>query len=99
MPARGIPGSWRLFRIWACSPGDGHDGAGGRFVNGPTAEVGNQAAAPVQRDRFIPLRKSDIMVGLMAGAPLAATGREGLKHLPACSAPFFTTNISKSSIG
>jgi hypothetical protein len=80
MPASGIPGSWRPFRIWVWSAGDGHDGAGGRFVNKP-AEVGNQAAAPVPRDRFIPLRKSDIIDGLIAEGPLDAAGQARLRQL------------------
>jgi hypothetical protein len=80
MPASGIPGSWRPFRISAWSPGGGHDGAGGRFVNGP-AEAGNQSAAPVQRDRFIPLRKSDIIDGLIAEGRLDAAGQARLRQL------------------
>jgi Protein of unknown function (DUF3754) len=81
MPASGISGGWRPFRIWVWSPGDGHFGAGGRFVNGPVAEVGNKAAAPVQRDRFIPLRKSDIIDGLVAEGRLDAAGQARLRQL------------------
>jgi hypothetical protein len=50
-------------------------------VNGPVAEVGNEAAAPVQRDRFIPLRKSDIIDGLIAEGRLDAAGQARLKQL------------------
>jgi len=81
MSASGIPGGWRSFRIWVWSPGDGYYGAGGRFVNGPATEFGNEAAAPVQRDRFIPLRKSDIIDGLIAEGRLDAAGQARLRQL------------------
>jgi hypothetical protein len=50
-------------------------------VNGGAAEVGNKAAAPVQRDRFIPLRKSDIIDGLIAEGHLDAAGQARLRQL------------------
>ena len=53
----------------------------GRFVNRPVAEVGSESAAPVQRDRFIPLRKSDIIDGLIAEGRLDAAGQARLRQL------------------
>jgi hypothetical protein len=50
-------------------------------VKGPAAEVGNETAAPVQRDRFIPLRKSDIIDGLIAEGRLDAAGQARLRQL------------------
>jgi Protein of unknown function (DUF3754) len=50
-------------------------------VNGGAAEAGNEAAAPVQRDRFIPLRKSDIIDGLIAEGRLDAAGQARLRQL------------------
>jgi hypothetical protein len=50
-------------------------------VNGPVAEFGNEAAAPVQRDRFIPLRKSDIVDGLIAEGRLDEAGQARLRQL------------------
>jgi hypothetical protein len=47
-------------------------------VNGPPAEVRDEAAAPGLRDRFIPLRKSDIIEGLVAEGGLDAAGQAGL---------------------
>jgi len=81
MSASGIPGGWRPFQIWVWSPGDSRHGGGGRFVNGGAAEAGNEAAAPVQRDRFIPLRKSDIIDGLIAEGRLDAAGKARLRQL------------------
>jgi hypothetical protein len=45
------------------------------------AAVGNEAAAPVQRDRFIPLRKSDIIDGLIAEGRLDTAGQARLRQL------------------
>jgi hypothetical protein len=50
-------------------------------VKGPAAEVGNETAAPVQRDRFIPLRRSDIIDGLIAEGRLDAAGQARLRQL------------------
>jgi hypothetical protein len=50
-------------------------------VKGPVAAVGNEAAAPVQRDRFIPLRKSDIIDGLIAEGRLDTAGQARLRQL------------------
>jgi hypothetical protein len=50
-------------------------------VNEGAAEVGSEAAAPVQRDRFIPLRKSDIIDGLIAEGRLDAAGQARLRQL------------------
>jgi len=49
-------------------------------VNRPSAEVAAEAAAPAQRDRFIPLRKSDIIDGLVAEGRLDAAGQARLKQ-------------------
>jgi len=49
-------------------------------VNGPPAEVRDEAAAPGLRDRFIPLRKSDIIDGLVAEGGLDAAGQAGLRR-------------------
>jgi hypothetical protein len=49
-------------------------------VNGPAAEVGDEAAAPAPRDRFIPLRKSDIVEGLIAEGSLDAAGQASLRQ-------------------
>jgi hypothetical protein len=49
-------------------------------VNGPPAEVGDEAPAPAQRDRFIPLRKSDIIDGLVAEGSLDAAGLANLRQ-------------------
>jgi hypothetical protein len=49
-------------------------------VNRPSAEVAAEAVAPAQRDRFIPLRKSDIIDGLVAEGRLDAAGQARLKQ-------------------
>jgi hypothetical protein len=49
-------------------------------VNGPPAEVGDVAPAPTQPDRFIPLRKSDIIDGLVAEGSLDAAGLASLRQ-------------------
>jgi len=49
-------------------------------VNRPSAEVAAESAAPAQRDRFIPLRKSDIIDGLVAEGRLDAAGQARLQQ-------------------
>ena len=49
-------------------------------MNRPSAEVAAEAAAPAQRDRFIPLRKSDIIDGLVAEGRLDAAGQARLQQ-------------------
>jgi hypothetical protein len=49
-------------------------------VNGTTAEAGS-ASTPEQRDRFIPLRKSDIIDGLAAKGRLDEAEQAGLRQL------------------
>ena len=49
-------------------------------MNGPPVEVGDEAPASGQRDRFIPLRKSDIIAGLVAEGRLDPAGQAGLKQ-------------------
>jgi hypothetical protein len=53
------------------------DSVGGSFVN----ETGSETAAPVQRDRFIPLRKSDIVAGLLAHGCLDDDQQTSLQQL------------------
>jgi hypothetical protein len=58
----------------------GADSAGECLVNGTAArEAGT--AAPAQPDRVIPLRKSDIIGGLIAEAKLDEAGQAGLRQL------------------
>ena len=45
------------------------------------AEVGSEAAAPPQRDRFIPLRKSDLLGGLLAEGRLDEAEQARLRQL------------------
>jgi hypothetical protein len=49
-------------QVCRIDPGDGCTSVGDSFVN----EAHGEAAAPEPRDRFIPLRKSDIVGGLLA---------------------------------
>ena len=49
-----------------CRSGDGCNSVGGSLVS----EASGETAAPEQRDRFIPLRKSDIVTGLAANGGL-----------------------------
>ena len=49
-----------------CGSGDGCNSVGGSLVS----EASGETAAPEQRDRFIPLRKSDIVTGLAANGGL-----------------------------
>ena len=49
-----------------CRSGDGCNSVGGSLVS----EASGETAAPEQRDRFIPLRKSDIVTGLAANGSL-----------------------------
>jgi hypothetical protein len=57
------------------------DSAGRRRVNGTRAGIEAEAAAPVQQDRVIPLRKSDIVGGLIAEGKLDEAGQAGLRQL------------------
>ena len=49
-------------------------------MNRPAAEVGDEAAAPAPRDRFIPMRKSDIIEGLIGEGSLDAAGQASLRQ-------------------
>jgi hypothetical protein len=73
-----------VFRTWVErrveNLGDGRYGAGERFVNGPPAEVRNEAPTQGLRDRFIPRRKSDIIDGLVAEGSLDAAGQASLRQ-------------------
>ena len=55
------------------SPGDSVGGGSANKANG-------EAAAPEQRDRFIPLRKSDIVDGLLAEGRLDAAQQAELRQ-------------------
>jgi hypothetical protein len=57
--------------------GHGCDRAGERFVNGAAGDP----AAPEQRDRFIPLRKSDLIDGLVAEGLLDEAGQAQFRQL------------------
>ncbi len=57
------------------------DSAGECLVNGVPAKIGGEGADPAQRDRFIPLRKSDIIGGLLAEGKLDEAGQAGLRQL------------------
>jgi hypothetical protein len=57
--------------------GHGCDRAGERFVSGAAGDP----AAPEQRDRFIPLRKSDLIDGLVAEGPLDEAGQAQFRQL------------------
>jgi hypothetical protein len=63
-------------QVFGISHGDGWYGVGDSFVNKPRGEV----AAPEQRDRFIPLRKSDIIGGLVAEDRLDAAQQASLRQ-------------------
>jgi hypothetical protein len=54
--------AWDSLARAAQASGDGCNNVGGSFVK----QAEGEAAAPGQRDRFIPLRKSDIVAGLVA---------------------------------
>ncbi len=57
------------------------DSAGDSFVNRASVEIQAGTAAPEQRDRFIPLRKSDMIGGLIAEGSLDEAGQAGLGQL------------------
>jgi hypothetical protein len=57
------------------------DSAGEYLVNGTAARVEAETAAPAQPDRVMPLRKSDIIGGLIAEAKLDEGGQAGLRQL------------------
>jgi len=79
MPASGAPEGGGSFRTSASRPADGRHGSG-RPVNGPPGQAVDQAVAPELRDRFIPLRKSDIIEGLAGEGRLDAAGQARLRQ-------------------
>ena len=50
-------------------------------MNGTAARIGGEVGDPAQRDRVIPLRKSDIIGGLIAEGKLDEAGEAGLRQL------------------
>ncbi len=53
------------------------------------SEAYRETAAPVQRDRFIPLRKSDIVARLVAGGPRDDSQQADLRRLAHALAAIF----------
>ncbi len=67
--------------FWICFAGRASSVLAGRFVMDAPVDAGREIAARQQRDRVIPLRKSDIIDGLVAEGRLDGEGQAKFRQL------------------